>query len=323
MNCKRTCGLCPKCEDKSFKCAMRTQYCVDPANIDYMMENCALTCGFCSAPTTEPPVPPTPTWKVIPAGNCGQSTISQGRVINGVDAKHGAWPWQVLIRLMDEPHCGGSIISPFWIVTAAHCVAGKEGVMNRFKVIVGEHDFNANDGTEVEIDLQKIVVHSKYSRTSRLDYDIALIKLNRPIPFNQKYISTVCLPKKDEVVPVGTKCFISGWGKIDPRDFMYHKLQQAELPVVENSKCRALNTNSTYIPITSRMVCAGHGPLVPTGGCHGDSGGPFVCRTGPNNSWVLHGAVSWGSGKCDTTEAYTVFARISNLRDWIDENIKN
>ena len=67
------------------------------------------------------------------------------------------------------------------------------------------------------------------------------------------------------------------------------------------------------------MVCAGFGRSSPTGGCHGDSGGPLVCPIG--GRWVLHGAVSWGSGKCDTFEAYTVFARISELRPWIDQNM--
>ena len=73
-----------------------------------------------------------------------------------------------------------------------------------------------------------------------------------------------------------------------------------------------------FFKVTDRMLCAGHGPSSPTGGCHGDSGGPFVCQTGLNGAWVLHGAVSWGSGRCNTTEAYTVFSRITYFRDWID-----
>lgn len=71
------------------------------------------------------------------------------------------------------------------------------------------------------------------------------------------------------------------------------------------------------------MLCAGHGPLNPTSGCHGDSGGPFVCQTGTSGSWVLHGAVSWGSGTCNSTQAYTVFAKISHFRDWIDNTMSS
>ena len=67
------------------------------------------------------------------------------------------------------------------------------------------------------------------------------------------------------------------------------------------------------------MICAGYGDKKRVSGCHGDSGGPFVCRTGQQGSWVLHGAVSWGSNRCDAKHGYTVFARISEYREWIDQ----
>lgn len=68
------------------------------------------------------------------------------------------------------------------------------------------------------------------------------------------------------------------------------------------------------------MLCAGHGPNNPTGGCHGDSGGPLVCQRG-DGRWQIHGAVSWGDSSCDTTQAYTVFARVTNFREWIDQKM--
>ena len=68
------------------------------------------------------------------------------------------------------------------------------------------------------------------------------------------------------------------------------------------------------------MVCAGYGPTDRRGGCHGDSGGPFVCRQG-RGTWYLHGAVSWGSGECSTRKAYTVFARVAQFRNWINQYI--
>lgn len=66
------------------------------------------------------------------------------------------------------------------------------------------------------------------------------------------------------------------------------------------------------------MVCAGSGVANQAGGCQGDSGGPFVCKE--NGKWVLRGAVSWGNPMCKT-DHYTVFARISNFIDWINQNI--
>ena len=73
---------------------------------------------------------------------------------------------------------------------------------------VGDHDFEEDEGTETSIGVSKLIVHEKYERKT-LDYDIALVKLNRPIPFD-KYSATICLPKKNETVSVGTSCFITG-----------------------------------------------------------------------------------------------------------------
>ena len=66
------------------------------------------------------------------------------------------------------------------------------------------------------------------------------------------------------------------------------------------------------------MICAGNGPIL--SGCHGDSGGPYVC---PNSAgrYVLQGAVSWGSPRCSAAERYTVFARVAEFRSWIDGKI--
>merc|ERR1719505_548976 len=119
------------------------------------------------------PTPPKPTMPVIPPGQCGKPKISSGRVINGVDAKKGTWPWQVLIRFLDDPHCGGSIVSPFRIIT-------------------GEHDFNKPEGTETSIGVSKIIIHPGFT-WDKLDKDIALLKTDRPIPFG-KYVGTICLP---------------------------------------------------------------------------------------------------------------------------------
>ncbi len=69
--------------------------------------------------------------------------------------------------------------------------------------------------------------------------------------------------------------------------------------------------------MTDKMVCAGV-PGTIKSGCHGDSGGPFVCRDASTDKFYLHGAVSWGSPRCNSADAYTVFARVQALRGWID-----
>ena len=111
-----------------------------------------------------------------------------------------------------------------------------------------------------------------------------------------------------------------GWGKTKHPGNAARILQQSPLRVVHNDICHRLNKPNTRLSITRNMLCAGFGPNDIRGGCHGDSGGPFVCRAG--SQWFLQGAVSWGSGTCSTRSAYTVFARVLNFRSWIENNIR-
>lgn len=110
---------------------------------------------------------------------------------------------------------------------------------------------------------------------------------------------------------------MSGWGRTIGGGAAANALQQAELPVVAHDTCSRVN--SRLAPVDeATMVCAGSGIANQAGGCQGDSGGPFVCEE--NGKWVLRGAVSWGNGMC-TTDYYTVFARVSNFIDWINQKM--
>lgn len=59
------------------------------------------------------------------------------RVVNGEDAAQHSWPWQISLRVRDRHICGGSLIKPDWIVTAAHCVDRNPSPYN-YKVVVGK-----------------------------------------------------------------------------------------------------------------------------------------------------------------------------------------
>uniref|UniRef100_A0A8C2WR61 Peptidase S1 domain-containing protein n=1 Tax=Cyclopterus lumpus TaxID=8103 RepID=A0A8C2WR61_CYCLU len=58
---------------------------------------------------------------VLPS-DCG-SGVNSSRASGGQLASPGAWPWQVSLQVAGSHRCRGAVISPYWIVTAAHCVA--------------------------------------------------------------------------------------------------------------------------------------------------------------------------------------------------------
>ena len=91
------------------------------------------------------------------------------------------------------------------------------------------------------------------------------------------------------------------------------------LPVQSHDNCVEVNKDLGPVDEHS-MICGGSGIANQAGGCQGDSGGPYVCKEG--DKWVLRGAVSWGQEIC-LTEHFTVFARVSSFRDWIDAKISS
>jgi len=271
---------------------------------------CPVSCGVCIPPTSAPTPPPP---SIVPPGQCGIPQVQMSRVIAGEDAKRGTWPWQILMMYNGRPGCGGSIINSRWIVTAAHCVDRRENNPRSFTIRVGEHDRNVREGSEVDIQVEKVIKHEKYD-SRVINNDIALFKLSAPIMFN-KYVQPVCLPEKE--VATGTECYITGWGKIRHPGGMHTYLQQAKMKVIDSKVCYNQNLAHIGIRITDAMICgAGEGRI---SGCHGDSGGPFVCKV--NGVWELHGDVSHGDSRCDSSNAYSVFAKTAHFTNWIKQRI--
>ncbi|XP_020625594.1 plasma kallikrein-like [Orbicella faveolata] len=183
-----------------------------------------------------------------------------------------------------------------------------------FICIIGEYDLRKADGTEQVIPIDQIFIHPKYNRpVTGLDYDVALIKLKKPITFNND-ARPVCLPTKD--FPPGTKCYVTGWGDTTEGGNFAQILQQAQVPLVPRDTCRRAYSD-LRLPITKRMRCAGFSQ----GGvdaCKSDSGGPLVCPR--NNKWYLMGIVSGGDG-CARPNRFGVYSDVLALKPWVQQTI--
>jgi len=229
------------------------------------------------------------------------------RVVNGQNAQRHAWPWQISLRVNGGHICGGSIISPWWILTASHCVE-RNPYPSGYTVVVGAHAQSERPTNNQVFYLRRVIMHERYRN---LNFDVALLQLRRPIQMSSK-ARAVCLPEQGSRIRAGSRCYITGWGRTVGGGQGANILQQAMLPVAEDRRCQSVNGRLGRV-YSDTMICAGGQGR---GGCQGDSGGPFVCDEG--GRWVLRGAVSWGHEYC-RTDFFTVFARVSTFVNWIQQ----
>ncbi|NXC20549.1 KLKB1 protein, partial [Corythaeola cristata] len=214
---------------------------------------------------------------------CMQHSSRTIRIVGGTDSSPGEWPWQVSlhVKLSRQRHlCGGSIISNRWILTAAHCVMSLQNP-NIWRVYAGIlKQSEINEDTPF-FKVEEIIVHPQY-KYAQTGYDIALMKLDKPMNFTDLQLP-ICLPSKEDANILYTDCWVIGWG--------YRK--EKERNADKSYSLRALS------PVTQ-----------------GDSGGPLSCKH--EEVWYLVGITSWGEG-CARPRQPGVYTNVAEYSDWILE----
>merc|ERR1712243_524679 len=104
-------------------------------------------------------------------------------------------PWQVsLRRKSDNFHfCGGSVLGPNHVVSAAHCTVIWDSP-DEVVVVAGEHDRSVDEGTEQMVPVSKLTVHESYGSPKNFENDIAIWELAEPLEMND-YVAAVALPE--------------------------------------------------------------------------------------------------------------------------------
>uniref|UniRef100_A0AAJ7XJI1 Transmembrane protease serine 5-like n=1 Tax=Petromyzon marinus TaxID=7757 RepID=A0AAJ7XJI1_PETMA len=241
--------------------------------------------------------------------DCGKSTVVN-RIVGGVNSALGRWPWQVSLHFQGSHACGGSLVAPGWLVTAAHCVSQKNyNQASNWVVYAGF--LNQNQMASAQKSAVQLIYVNKNYDASTQDFDIALMKLASPVTFTSN-VKAVCLPTAGTDFAAGTLCWISGWGLMVEEGDVANTMQEAQIPLIGLSTC---NARAMYAGrLTQRMQCAGYA----AGGvdaCQGDSGGPLVC-TSRDGLWRLTGATSWGIG-CAVVNKPGIYSKIPEYLSWI------
>uniref|UniRef100_H0Y2C3 Peptidase S1 domain-containing protein n=1 Tax=Otolemur garnettii TaxID=30611 RepID=H0Y2C3_OTOGA len=249
--------------------------------------------------------------------SCGQRVSVKPRnrdssgILGGEAADIREFPWQVRILHNRRHLCGGSVLSKWWVLTAAHCFYR---ITESYNLVITHSVSNVSITNSTAVRVDKLITHP-YFDSWLLDNDIALLLLQSPLPLGVKN-SPICVSEVTDLCK-WTNCWVTGWGFTSVTNAsLSPTLQKVSIKLMQQHKC-----SNTMPLITRNMLCAGH----KRGGkdaCQGDSGGPLVCQKKKKTDiWYQVGIISWGLG-CGQKNLPGVYTKVANYLLWISKETR-
>lgn len=239
----------------------------------------------------------------------------QPRIVGGNDTTFDKYPWQVVITANGNQHCGGSLIHPMIVLTAAHCLVDKDKVFYVdaphnavFKAYTGRTQ--TGSGGE-ELQLSYLYYPNSYNPSTH-DNDWGYISLASPSSRTQIKVAGA---DERAIWKAGRSAVVTGYGRVVEGGSGSPMLKELTVPILDDSLCSGPGSYGVDFHAVA-MVCAGY----MEGGqdsCQGDSGGPLQAPI-DGGGYRLVGIVSWGIG-CARPNLPGVYTRIGEKS--ISDNI--
>lgn len=266
---------------------------------------CALICALAAAPA----------FALGEAGDRGQSPVAGKAVVGGKKASFSGWSFTVAILRKGRLHCGGSVIAPTKVLTAAHCIEGF-GV-GKLSVAANRPKLTRK-GVGETIRVASAVVHPDYVFNQA--HDVGVITLAAPTSAPAIALAT---PELNAGRP-GQRLRVAGWGAQNPLGVNLSRVLRRTTETVRSPKrCkrayRRLFSGSSMICALGKRLRRFGRSRIHASACSGDSGGPLVADTpaGP----VEVGTVSFGGIFCGFSGAPTVYSRVSDSLEFINAQL--